>query len=101
MVAKHTDQLIDFQWEQTRQWVSGEIHFEQFVATGYVDGLLVMDSDSLPRDAGVQAQPGTIFFTGYLPPVCYQYSDESTCAGTAGGLGWDDTWYWNCLRQEC
>lgn len=36
-------------------------------------------------DTGVIAQPGTIFFEGYLPPVCYQYSDESTCAGTADG----------------
>lgn len=43
------------------------------------------DSYQRLTDAGVSAQPGTIYFEGYLPPVCYQYSDESTCAGIADG----------------
>eukprot|EP00438_Fugacium_kawagutii_P001111 Skav218102 [mRNA] locus=scaffold759:61921:63735:- [translate_table: standard] len=47
------------------------------------------ECDSYQRltDAAVQAQPGTIYFADpdLVRPICYQYSDESTCSGSADG----------------
>eukprot|EP00438_Fugacium_kawagutii_P001110 Skav218101 [mRNA] locus=scaffold759:45738:47477:- [translate_table: standard] len=61
--------------------------FEDLVTRGLIPAEYSQcDRYSSLTDAALQAQPGTLYFVDTLAPVCYQYSEESTCAGSAGGI---------------